>query len=104
MTEHRGRKECVARCDGVLFIAGSKPAMARSGSRITGRTERRSGLRFMCHVEERYDAETDGLVGQEICNRHSDAILDKSLELYLGTAMLTSNSWQTVVDSFTPTG
>jgi acetyl esterase/lipase len=105
MTEHRGPKEDAWRGlhEGVLFIAGSEtgngtlwfPDYGPDGKVIPD-----SGLRFMCHVEERYDAPTDGLVGQEICNRHTDAILDKSLEFYLGAAMLTSNTWQNVVENF----
>ena len=42
-------------------------------------------LRFISHVEERYDADPEGFVGLEICNRHTDAKLDKSVENFLKT-------------------
>jgi acetyl esterase/lipase len=105
MTEHRGPKPDAWRGlhDRVLFIAGSEvgdgtlwyPDYDTAGKFIAG-----SGLRFLSHVEERYDASMDGMVGLEICNRHSDAILDKGPELYLGTATLSSNAWRSVVNDF----
>jgi acetyl esterase/lipase len=105
MTEHRGPKEDAWRGlhEGVLFIAGSetdKGTLWFPDYGADGKAIPESGLRFMCHVEERYDVDTEGLVGQEICNRHSDAILDKGPEFYLGTASLSSNTWQAVVEDF----
>ena len=105
LTDHRGPKPESWRGehDGVLFIAGSEtgdgalwfPDEVPAGQPVAG-----GGLRLLSHVEERYDAVTDGMVGMEICNRHTDAILDKSLELYLAKAMADTNLWRTVTADF----
>jgi acetyl esterase/lipase len=104
-TDHRGPKPEAWRGlrEGVLFIAGSEtgdgtlwyPDYGTDGQPIAG-----SGLRFMCHIEERYQTPTDGLVGMEICNRHTDAILDKGPQLYLGAAMALPSLWQAALDNF----
>ena len=40
-------------------------------------------LRFITHVEERYDADPNAYAGMEIVNRHTDAVLDRSAQEYL---------------------
>jgi acetyl esterase/lipase len=87
--------------DGVLFLAGEEDGGAgllRFPAEPAGTAD--SELRCLSHVEERYDTNTVGLNGMEICNRHTDAILDKSLEGYLVKAGSDPNSWRKLVDSF----
>lgn len=105
-TDHRGPKPEAWRGwhEGVLFIAGSEagdgtmwfPDYSKDGQPIPG-----SGVRLLCHPEERYDAATDGLAGMEISNRHTDAILDKGPQLFLTAAMALTNLWKTAVSNFT---
>jgi len=73
--------------DGVLFLAGEEngdagrlrfPAFGPDGKPFS-----EDELRFLSHIEERYDASADGFVGMEICNRHTDAKLDPSLQEWL---------------------
>ncbi len=105
MTDHRGPKPDAWRGlhEGVLFIAGSETGDGHlwfPDFGPEGRAIPESGLRFLSHIEERYDAPTDGLSGMEICNRHTDAELDPSLQMYLLSALGDSNRWQSVVDDF----
>lgn len=105
MTDHHGPKPDSWRGlhDGVLFIAGSEagdgtlwfPEFGPDGKPIPD-----SGLRFLSHVEERYDAATDGLVGMEICNRHTDAILDTRMLDHLETARADPELWRQIVADF----
>src|SRR5437667_3522010 len=105
MTEHRGPKADAWRGmhEGVLFIAGSEtgdgalifPDYGADGKPIAG-----SGLRFLRHIEERYEADTEGMIGMEICNRHTDEKLDKGPELYLAAAAKETNRWRMALDDF----
>lgn len=105
MTDHRGPKpeSWRGQREGVLFIAGSETGKGTlwfpefDGE---GRPIANSGLHFLSHVEERYDATTDGLAGMEICNRHTDAILDRRLEEHLAAAAADTNRWPAVVEDF----
>src|SRR5262249_42714930 len=54
-------------------------------------------LRFLSHVEERYEAPTTGLAGLEICNRHSDAKLDDSTYRYLLHAAAEPEAWDKLI-------
>lgn len=104
-TDHRGPKVETWRGlrDGVLFIAGSEdgdgvlrfPDYGAEGQPIT-----EGGLRFLSHIEERYDALSDGFVGMEICNRHSDAVLDHGLQTYLLAAASDPDLWRRAVENF----
>lgn len=104
-TDHRGPKSEAWRGlrEGVLFIAGSEtgsgtlwfPDFDSNGQPIPD-----SGYRFLSHVEERYDADTEGMVGMEIVNRHTDAILDRRLEQYLKEAAADPDRWRKVVADF----
>src|SRR5687768_11277864 len=82
LTDHRGPKAETWRGlrDGVLFLAGSEDGDGKlrfpdfdSNRAILPQGE----LKFLSHIEERYAADTQGLDGMEICNRHTDQILDK---------------------------
>lgn len=104
-TDHRGPKPETWRGlrDGVLFIAGSEdgggvlrfPDFGADGQPVTG-----GGLRFLSHIEERYDAASEGFVGMEISNRHTDAILDPGLQIHLGIASSNEALWQKLVENF----
>src|SRR5437867_661474 len=104
MTEHRGPKPDAWRGlhEGVLFIAGSETGDGTLWFPDYGPDGKptETGLRFLSHIEERYDASTEGMVGMEICNRHTDQKLDKGTEIYLGAATLDTNRWQAVVENF----
>ncbi len=103
-TDHRGPKPDAWRGlhDGVLFIAGSEvgdgtlwfPDYGPDGRPLN------TGLRFLSHVEERYDAPTAGLVGMEIVNRHTDAILDTGLYTRLMAATNDPRAWRQLVADF----
>jgi acetyl esterase/lipase len=90
--------------DGVLFFAGEENGGAgfiRFPNFGPGRKPLADGeLRFLSHVEERLDAATTGFTGMEICNRHTDAKLDKSLYLHLLATMINRDKWQKLVESF----
>jgi acetyl esterase/lipase len=104
-TDHRGPKPETWRGlrDGVLFIAGSEdgngvlrfPEYGPDGQPLA-----EGGLRFLSHIEERYDASSEGFAGMEISNRHTDAVLDKSLQLYLLAAAGSPELWKKVVENF----
>jgi acetyl esterase/lipase len=104
-TDHRGPKPDTWRGlrDGVLFIAGSEdgngvlsfPDYSPGDQPLTA-----GGLRFLSHVEERYDAASEGFVGMEICNRHTDAVLDNTLYLFLMGALNDPVKWGKLVESF----
>jgi acetyl esterase/lipase len=105
-TDHRGPKPDTWRGlrDGVLFFAGSEvgaggelwfPEFAADGKPVE-----KSGLRFLSHIEERYDADSKGFAGLEIVNRHTDAKLDKGLHLYLLANSVSEASWQKLVATF----
>jgi acetyl esterase/lipase len=104
-TDHRGPKPDSWRGmhEGVLYIAGSEvgdgtlqyPHYGPDGTPL-----KEGGLRFLSHIEERYDAATEGLAGMEIVNRHTDAVLDKGLYLYLLAAVSDPAKWRQTVENF----
>ena len=104
-SDHRGPKPDSWRGlhDGVLYIAGSEtgdgtlwfPEYGEDGKPIPA-----SGLKFLSHIEERYDAKTEGMAGMEVVNRHTEAILDKGLHLYLASASADAAKWKQVVEDF----
>ncbi|MBI4660140.1 MAG: alpha/beta hydrolase [Verrucomicrobia bacterium] len=104
-TDHRGPKPDTWRGlrDGVLFIAGSEDGNGVLRFPDYGPEDQplaEGGLRFLSHVEERYDASSEGFAGMEICNRHTDAVLDNTLQLYLAGAAGDPEKWRKLVDSF----
>ena len=86
--------------DGILFLPGAeegaKGLLRLPISGANGNEE----LQFLSHVEERYDAPLNGFVGLEICNRHTDAKLDRSIEKFLATTAQDPASWKKFVDRF----
>ena len=104
-TDHRGPKPDTWRGlrDGVLFIAGSedgdgKLRFPEFGS--DGQPQEERALKFVTHVEERYDADLKGFVGMEICNRHTDQKLDTGMSEYLLRALGDTNRWRQLVNDF----
>jgi acetyl esterase/lipase len=104
-TDHRGPKPDTWRGlkDGVLFIPGSEDGDGKlrfPGMDADGQPAPAEELRFICHVEERYELDPKGFVGMEIVNRHTDAVLDKSAQEYLAQAARDPATWQKVVSDF----
>ena len=104
-TDHRGPKPDTWRGlrEGVLFVAGSEDGngvLRFPDYDSDGRPFTEGGMRFLSHIEERYDASSEGLVGMEICNRHTDAVLDNTPYLYLAGAANDPEKWRKLVDSF----
>jgi acetyl esterase/lipase len=102
-TDHGGPKPETWRGlrDGILFLAGEENGGAGL-LRIPADAGGSGGseLRFLSHIEERYEATTEGLDGMEICNRHTDAVVDKSLEKYVEKAAAEPESWRRLVEAF----
>jgi acetyl esterase/lipase len=76
-TDHRGPKPETWRGmrDGVLFIAGSEDDHA-----LTYTSDPKGpALKFLSHLEERPDMSSEGFQGQEIYNRHTDAVIHKEI-------------------------
>ncbi|MEW6158669.1 MAG: alpha/beta fold hydrolase [Verrucomicrobiota bacterium] len=104
-TDHRGPKSDAWRGlrEGVLFIAGSEdgggvlrfPEFDSDGKPLSD-----GGMKFLSHIEERLDAASDGFVGMEISNRHTDAVLDKTLEEQLVAASKDPQRWAEFVEVF----
>jgi acetyl esterase/lipase len=94
-TDHRGPKPETWRGlrDGVLFIPGAENdhelTYPASGGSPT--------LRFLSHLEERPDMPSDGFQGQEIYNRHTDAVFHKEFHQWMGGAMKDEKEWKKLV-------
>jgi len=104
-TDHRGPKPDTWRGirEDVLFIAGSEDGngvLRFPEYDSAGELKDEVGLRFLSHIEERYDADAEGFDGMEISNRHTDAILDKGLYLELMKAADTPDRWESLVEEF----
>src|SRR5262245_57863777 len=99
-TDHRGPKADTwhGMREGVLFFAGSEDGgegMIRFPNFDQNRKPLPEGeLRFLSHVEERYDAVTTNFVGMEICNRHTDAKLDEATQLAVLSASSDPDKWR----------
>ena len=88
---------------GVLFLAGSEEddGVLRWPNFDTNRKPLPDGeLRFLSQIEDRYDAATKGFAGMEICNRHTDAKIDKRFYDYLDEAAKDSDKWRKVLENF----
>jgi hypothetical protein len=104
-SDHRGPRPETwhGMLDGVLFFAGSEDGdgVLRFPNFGPDRKPLPDGeLRFLSHVEDRYDAATTGFAGMEICNRHTDAKLDKTVEDFLAKAAENPESWQKALQNF----
>src|SRR6185369_15026568 len=92
-SDHRGPKPDTWRGirDGVLFVPGSE-----TGDGFLDVHFAAGKLRFLCHVEERYDAPTGELHGLEIYNRHTDSTDEKEFERWFAAAMKDPDEWKRV--------
>jgi len=104
-TDHRGPQPDAWRGlrEGVLFLAGAETddgLLWFPEFDPAGRPVPESGLKFLSHVEERYDAPTAGLAGMEIVNRHTDALLDPTLLDHLNATAADPARWARVVEDF----
>ena len=99
LTDHRGPKPDTWRGlrEGVLFLAGSEDDDGKLRFPTLAPT---NDLNFLCHVEERYDADPKGFAGMEICNRHTDAKLNPSLQEHLKVAAGDAQRWNNIVENF----
>ncbi len=105
LTDHLGPKADTWRGmrDGVLFLAGSEdgdgklrfPKFGADGMPLA-----EGGLKFVTHVEERYDVDLKGFAGMEIVNRHSDQKLDTGLSEFLLRALGDTNRWRELMENF----
>lgn len=79
-SDHRGPKPETWRGlrDGALFIAGSEDDDGKL--RFPGDEASGGELKFICHIEERYAAPSEGFDGMEIYNRHTDTKDDDDFE------------------------
>ena len=88
--------------DGVLFITGAETVEGSLWFQDydgDGKVIPASGVRFLSHVEKT-NPNTDGIVGMEICHRHADAKLDKSVEGYLTAAAADTGRWESINEDF----
>ena len=104
-TDHRGPNVETWRGlrDGVLFLAGAEESDGRlrfPEFDDAGKPSTNAELKFVCHVEERLDADTKGFAGLEIVNRHSDQKLDRHLEGFLGRAVADDQVWAKLTNGF----
>ena len=101
-TDHGGPKPETWRGtrEGVLFIAGEEKGGAGLLRFPIVSPEEGDELRFISHVEERYDASTEGFAGMEISNRHTDAVLDESMQQVVLRAAGDAEAWQKLVRNF----
>jgi acetyl esterase/lipase len=104
-TDHRGPRPETWRGlrDGVLFIAGSEDDDGKlrfPEFSAEGQPQEERALKFLTHVEERYDADLKGFAGMEICNRHTDQKLDSNMVGYLRRALDNPDLWRQLVDNF----
>lgn len=105
LTDHRGPRADTWRGmrDGVLFMAGSEDDDGKlrfPDFSADGKPQAEGGLKFLTHVEERYDADLKGFAGMEIVNRHSDQKLDPALSNYLARALADTNRWRELTALF----
>lgn len=92
-SDHRGPKPDTWRGirDGVLFVPGSE-----TGDGFLDIHFAPGKLRFLCHVEERYDAPTAALHGLEIYNRHADSTDEAGFNQYFAAAMKNPDEWKRI--------
>ena len=103
-TDHRGPKSETWQGlrDGVLFVAGAEEeGLLRFPTFDAPRQPQPQGeLRFLCHPEDRLDADSAGFDGMEICNRHTDAKLDPAMTAYVRDAANDAVRWSQLTSSF----
>jgi acetyl esterase/lipase len=103
-SDHRGPKPETWRGlkDGILFLAGSEeegllryPLFDAANEKIA-----REDLKFLCHIEERYDAASEGFDGMEIYNRHTDTKDDGDFEAWFIQLLGDKERWKAFVELY----
>jgi acetyl esterase/lipase len=94
-SDHRGPQESTWHGirDGVLFFAGSEEEGLLRFPFVENQKLTAEDLRFLCHIEERYDASSEGFVGMEIYNRHTDLKDDNDFVAWLGLKVKEPDQW-----------
>ena len=104
-TDHRGPQPATwhGLRQGVLFVAGSEDGdgKLRFPNFDGNRQPLPEGeLKFLCHVEERYEANMKDFDGLEIVNRHTDAVLNRTAQDYLANAAKDETAWRKVIEDY----
>ena len=101
LSDHRGPKADTWRGvrDGVLFFAGSEEEGLLRFPMFDDATGKISSedLKFLCHIEERYDAPSEGFVGMEIYNRHTDTKDDDDFNAWFLKLVPDTERWREFV-------
>jgi hypothetical protein len=103
-SDHRGPKPETWRGvrDGVLFMAGSEeegllrfPLFDSANEKID-----REDLKFICHIEERWEAASEGFDGMEIYNRHTDTKDDSDFEKWFVQLVSDKERWKAFAELY----
>ena len=105
LTDHRGPKPETwnGLREGILFLAGSEDSDGKlrfPNFDVNRKPLPEGELKFLSHIEERYDADTKGFTGMEICNRHTDQVLDPGLGTFLVGAAQSPDAWGAITQNF----
>ena len=100
-SDHRGPKPETwsGLRDGVLFIPGSEDEDGKLRFPAPG-DRKEDELKFICHIEERYDAPSEGFVGMEIYNRHTDTKDDGDFETWFVKLIGDQERWKAFVELY----
>lgn len=100
-SDHRGPKPETwsGLRDGVLFIPGSEDEDGKLRFPALG-DRKEDELKFICHIEERYDAPSEGFVGMEIYNRHTDTKDDGDFEGWFLKLIGDQERWKGFVELY----
>jgi acetyl esterase/lipase len=101
-TDHRGPKPETWHeiKDGVLFIAGSEDEEGKLRFPAVEGTNASAELKFICHIEERYNAPSEGFDGMEIYNRHTDTKDDGDFESWFVKLVADKERWKAFADLY----
>ncbi len=104
LSDHRGPKPetWTGLKEGVLFFAGSEEEGLLRYPEVDPTTGKvmKEDLRFLCHIEERYDASSAGFDGMEIYNRHTDTKDDKDFEAWFLKMLQSEDQWAAFVQLY----
>jgi acetyl esterase/lipase len=85
--------------EGVLFIPGSEDDDGKLRFPALNPTKD-SDLKFICHIEERYDADGEGFIGMEIYNRHTDTKDDGDFESWFIKLIGDQERWKAFAELY----
>lgn len=100
-SDHRGPKPETwsGLKDGVLFVPGSEDEDGKLRFPALD-AAKENELKFICHIEERYDAPSEGFVGMEIYNRHTDTKDDGDFETWFAQLIGNPERWKTFAELY----